>query len=142
MKDYELIYLKDKVKTKDLIILKDKSLDENILLTLKLKSPKVGLVLSIAFGTLAIDRFYKGDYFLGAIKLFLFLFGYIAPIIYTGINSEGNDKFTDENSVIILWFLVSIVIIGIWHVADWFLVYRGIKDDNFKKILTTIKDEN
>lgn len=44
------------------------------LLTLNLKNPIVGLVLSILLGGLAVDRFYVGDIGLGILKLILSLF--------------------------------------------------------------------
>lgn len=137
MKEYELLYLKDKLNTKDLMYLENKNLDEKSILTLNLKSPKIGLILGFIFGTLAIDRFYKGDYFLGAIRLFLFLFGHGMPFIYMSIYPVPSD-FTNANLAFVLWFLISTICVCVWQIADWFLVYRGIKKDNFQKILMVI----
>lgn len=134
MKGFELLYLKDKVKSKDLISLKDKDLDNEALLVLKLKSPKIGLVLGISFGALGVDRFYKGDYLLGSLKLFILLFTYI--VIFGGFVFFGEEEF------IAILFLIFFMITIIWQVSDWFLVYNGIKKDNFNKVKCLLKDND
>lgn len=71
---------------------------------LPLKSPILGLILGLFFGMLGVDRFYKGDIGLGVVKLILTL------------------------------TVFGMFISAIWVVLDWFLVYFGIKKDNFVKI--------
>lgn len=71
-------------------------------------------MLGIFFGALGIDRFYKGDVTLGAVKLGLFILGLITTFIYIGI------------------FILFIV--WVWAIVDLFLVFTGIKKDNLNKI--------
>lgn len=134
MKGFELLYLKDKVKNKDLISLKDKDLDNEALLSLKLKSPKIGLVLGISFGALGVDRFYKGDYLLGFLKLFILIFTYTVPFVCLEI--LGREEFSA------ILFLIFLMIMIIWQISDWFLVYHGIKKDNFNKVKCLLKDND
>ena len=92
-----LLLLKGKISDVNLIELKGRldrmasvghySLDLSPVLS-TLKSPGIGLVLGFLFGWLGVDRFYKGDVWLG--------------------------------------------------IADLFLVYTGIKKDNFKKIMASL----
>ncbi|WP_169763952.1 TM2 domain-containing protein [Campylobacter mucosalis] len=65
---------KDKVLPENLLMLKEKleKADErsvSALQLLNLKDPMIGLILGLFFGTLGIDRFYKGDKLLGILKL-------------------------------------------------------------------------
>ena len=71
---------------------------------INLKDPVIGLVWGIVLGGFGADRFYKGDMGLGILKLVL-------TISFIGI-----------------------IVTGIWTIIDWFLVYKGIKEDNFNKI--------
>ena len=71
---------------------------------LPLKNPIIGLMLGLFLGPFGVDRFYKGDIGLG-----------IAKLVFT---------------LTILGAIVSII----WAVVDLFLVYMGIKNDNFQKI--------
>lgn len=103
-KEIALLVLKDKISEEDLFILSTKdNADFSKICLLDLKSPLTGLVLGLFLGALGVDRFYKGDIFLGIIKIFI-------------------NPFT----------------LGIWWLLDLFLVYRGIKKNNFQKILMVI----
>lgn len=80
-----LVMLQDKLPKEETLIMDlkhklDKLSSEeknefiNQFLLLNLKNPNIGLVLSIALGSLAVDRFYVGDIGLGILKLILSLF--------------------------------------------------------------------
>ncbi|ULO01925.1 TM2 domain-containing protein [Campylobacter sp. RM5004] len=103
-KEIALLALKDKISEEDLFILSTKdNADFSKICLLDLKSPLTGLILGLFLGVLGVDRFYKGDIFLGIIKIF-----------------------------------VNLITFGIWWLLDLFLVYHGIKKDNFQKILMVI----
>lgn len=88
-----------------------KDADENALSQLsmiQLKDPIIGLVLGLFLGVFGADRFYKGDIGLGVAKLIL-------TITFFGI-----------------------IISGIWAIVDLFLVWQGIKRDNFQKIMLNL----
>lgn len=66
--------------------------------TFKFKSPSLGLMLSVFFGMLGIDRFYSRNYVLGALKLFTFGGSGIWWIIDwfligNAIKKDNQDKF-------------------------------------------------
>lgn len=143
------LFLKDKIRDVDLLSLEDKQIDIAKLSIISLKEPKTGLILGIFFGVFGVDRFYKGDIFLGIIKLILFFISHIALIVasfshFVFLAQDMPELSIDpsilEESVTIV-FLTSIsiwVLFMIWVFIDWFLVYRGIKKDNFQKILMVI----
>ncbi|MCX2717122.1 NINE protein [Helicobacter sp. MIT 21-1697] len=78
---------------------------------IQLKSPVVGLILGLLFGGLGVDRFYKGDMGLGALKLIVFIIGFALSFL-----------------------IIPPIFPCIWILLDFFLVYRGIRKDNFEKI--------
>ena len=66
---------KDKFNQSDLYMIRQKldTMDEskiNVLCATNLKNPIVGMILSIFFGTLGVDRFYTGDQGRGLLKFF------------------------------------------------------------------------
>ena len=67
---------------------------------LPLKEPFIGLLLGIFFGIFGIDRFYKGDIGLGAVKLLLcwLTFGiwWLVDLflVYRGIKKDNLSKIT------------------------------------------------
>ena len=85
-------------------------------LTSQLKSPILGLIISILFGFIGFDRFYKGDGGAGVLKLVL------------AVGMARASKTNPDEAAIALAALL------LWWLADIFLVYFGIKKDNFKKI--------
>ena len=93
-----------------------------------LKSPMVGLVLGFLFGWLGVDRFYKGDAGLGIFKILLC----ILPVFLLMSAAQNGDND--------LAGLASLIMCAgiIWCIADLFLVYMGIKKDNFKKIMISL----
>ena len=98
----------EKIPSEKTILLQKElaNLDDSAALALSaipLKDPVLGILLSVFFGVFGVDRFYKGDFVLGVLKLLL---GWLT--------------------------------FGIWWLLDCFLVYRGIKEDNFQKILNAL----
>ena len=85
-------------------------------LTSKLKSPILGLIISILFGFIGFDRFYKGDGGAGVLKFVL------------AVGMARASKTNPDEAAIALAALL------LWWLADIFLVYFGIKKDIFKKI--------
>ena len=85
-------------------------------LTSQLKSPILGLIISILFGFIGFDRFYKGDGGAGVLKLVL------------AVGMARASKTNPDEAAIALAALL------LWWLADIFLVYFGIKKDNFKRI--------
>ncbi|MBK1972713.1 TM2 domain-containing protein [Campylobacter sp. TTU-622] len=119
-----LMMISDKIPSQSLILvqekLKNSSEDKiNTIVTLNFKSHIIGLILGLFFGLYGIDRFYKGDITLGIAKLITFIIGTITTFIYIGF----------------------IILIGlwIWTIVDYFLVWKGIKKDNLKKILIVLE---
>ena len=97
-------------------------------LTSKLKSPILGLIISILFGFIGFDRFYKGDAWLGIFKILLC----IIPVFLLMSAAQNGDND-------LAGFASLIMCVGIvWCIADLFLVYTGIKKDNFKKIMASL----
>lgn len=79
-----------------------------VLSAVQLKNPIVGLLLGLFLGVFGIDRFYRGDIGLGITKLIL-------TLTYFGV-----------------------VITFVWSIVDLFLVWKGIKEDNWTKIQNVI----
>ncbi|EDO6825557.1 TPA: TM2 domain-containing protein [Campylobacter coli] len=89
----------------------------------------VGLVLSITVGLFGVDRFYKGDILLACIKLAFFIIPLFAAFI--ALLDESHSIFIDYFAIFALMFVVA----SIWKLVDIYLVFVGIKKDNFHKIL-------
>ncbi|EAK9954323.1 TM2 domain-containing protein [Campylobacter lari] len=119
-----LLYLKDKIPANKLSFIEEqlKHISEDKLQKLnlvKLKNAELGLILSITFGSCGVDRFYKGDWLLGCAKLSL-LFLYV--VFNTPID------------------VICVFVVLFWYITDIFLVFFGIKKDNFKKIIGFMKE--
>lgn len=96
---------------------------------IKLKSSIVGLILGLFFGGLGVDRFHKGNIGLAVLKFILF-FSYFLLLGGLIVNSVG------MTAVGGIMFFVLIV----WAIADLFFVYKGIKKDNFAKIMMVLNN--
>lgn len=131
--------LKDKVPNDALLPLKeslDKASESTLekLVFVNLKNSLLGLVL--AFFLPGVDRIYKGDIVLGVVKLILF-FGVV--VFNYAVDLEWFAEFCAENIAVAVLFLVFILALLVWFVVDLFLVYRGIKKDNLKKIFEVLR---
>lgn len=111
---------------------------------IKLKSPIVGLILGLFFGGLGVDRFYKGNIGLGVLKIILlivsyslFFSGFIGMVAGSmdemGEVAAGSIGMTAVGGIMLFALIV-------WVVADLFLVYKGIKKDNFAKIMMVLNN--
>ena len=132
--------LKDKVPNDALLPLKesldkaDESVSERFLLV-DFKNALLGLVLSVLLP--GVDRIYKGDIVLGVFKLVYFIGVYVALQISDNFGALDS---SDLGALVLL--LVLAVGLLAWFIADMFLVWRGIKRDNLKKIFTILEVKN
>lgn len=115
---------RDKIPSESVMMVQqslEKVPDENSgsLGMIALKNPIIGLILGIFFGYLGVDRFYKGDIFLGLAKLFTCIVGFVTIFILIG------------------YFILFVLVI--WEFIDYFLVWMGIKKDNLNKIMQAIQ---
>lgn len=116
----------DKVPRESVAALQQ-SLDEikddnvSVLSFITLKNPIIGLLLGLFGGTFGVDRFYKGDIGLGITKFSILIISFELAIFTSGAGLFG-------------WF-----ILYVWIFIDLFLVWRGIKTDNFNKIMQNLQ---
>ncbi|EKJ5774392.1 TM2 domain-containing protein [Campylobacter coli] len=131
-----LLIFKDKIPQERLFILEEElkksQKDLSALYAISLKNPLVGLVLSITVGLFGVDRFYKGDILLACIKLAFFIIPLFATFAaFIALLNESHSIFIDYFAIFALMFVVA----SIWKLVDIYLVFVGIKKDNFYKIL-------
>lgn len=130
-----LLIFKDKIPEERLFILEEEKKsqkDLSALYAISLKNPLVGLVLSITVGLFGVDRFYKGDILLACIKLAFFIIPLFATFAaFIALLYESHSIFIDYFAIFALMFVVA----SIWKLVDIYLVFVGIKKDNFHKIL-------
>lgn len=134
-----LLIFKDKIPEERLFILEEElkksQKDLSALYAISLKNPLVGLVLSITVGLFGVDRFYKGDILLACIKLAFFIIPLFATFAafaaFIALLYESHSIFIDYFAIFALMFVVA----SIWKLVDIYLVFVGIKKDNFHKIL-------
>ena len=142
MQNSDMIFynLKDKVPSNALLSLKE-SLDKasegasKRLLLINLKNAILGLIFSVILP--GVDRIYKGDIALGIFKI-IYIVG-----VYIGIEADLGDKIIAGGSKVlaVLWLLAMVAMVA-WCVADMFLVWKGIKRDNLKKIFEILEAKN
>ncbi|WP_069637839.1 TM2 domain-containing protein [Campylobacter pinnipediorum] len=85
---------------------------------LKLKDPFLAVFLSIFFGMLGADRFYKGDVSHGILKLITGFYIGFDLIYFVNIDVYELSEYA----------------FFIYYIIDVFLVYHGVKKDNLQKI--------
>ena len=151
-----LMSIKGKVPSESIVPLQEKleKADENALQKLMLvvlKSPIVGIVLSLLFGILGVDRFYKGDLKLGFAKLGLIIISYaiLFGVVIVAASAIENTFMVSSDDVLdmiieqyLLPFalgIIGIVVAYIWWIVDIFLVFFGIKKDNLSKIHSALQ---
>ncbi|EIT8211106.1 TM2 domain-containing protein, partial [Campylobacter coli] len=127
-----LLIFKDKIPEERLFILEEElkksQKDLSALYAISLKNPLVGLVLSITVGLFGVDRFYKGDILLACIKLAFFIIPLFATFAaFIALLYESHSIFIDYFAIFALMFVVA----SIWKLVDIYLVFVGIKKDNF-----------
>lgn len=125
--------LKDKVPSDAFLPLKESldKADEGIsdrLLLVNFKNALLGLVFAVVLP--GVDRLYKGDIGLGIFKLIYFIGVYIALQVCS-------EQSVSAGTLIIVVMLA--VVLLVWFFADMFLVWKGIKRDNLKKIFDALE---
>lgn len=115
----------------------------------KIKDPLYGFLFSFILP--GLDRIYKGDVILGAIKLVFVIFSYLGLRISFGdkeidilidkifyyFSNTSYDPYTPNASEIFFFFLCVVAVI--WVLVDYFLVWKGICKDNLKKIFEVLQ---
>ena len=133
-----LLALQNKVSSEGLSILQDKlkSANESQLekiVIIPFKSPVVGLILGFSLGVLGADRFYKGDDLIGSLKAFILLI--LLFILFSAISSIS---FGTSKAFSVSYGITYATSLGWWFI-DLFLVWKGIKKDNLKKVLDQLQ---
>ena len=111
---------------------------------IKLKSSTIGLVLGLLFGGLGVDRFYKGNIGLGVLKTTLFVLSYIlfmasfVGLLAISLDESGSGVAEAGSIGMIAVSGILLFAFAVWVIADWFLVYKGIKKDNLAKVMTAL----
>lgn len=134
MNEFLFTYIKDKIPNHSLEFMRGKlqeiserQCDELILL--RLKNPSLCLLLSLCFGFFGVDRFYKGNVILAICKILLFWGSAFAMTLVAAF---------EVNTFFVLLFGVSFFCALVWGIADIFLCFFGIKQDNLAKILAVL----
>ena len=79
------------------------------------------LVLGLFLGGLGVDRFYIGDNSIGALKLVVFIIGWVIAVITCGI-----------------MFFVPYI----WNIIDLFYIMDATKEKNYMQLMTNIQYYN
>ena len=115
-----MLYLADvPVRERTAFIEKLKSADDECydrFLNVPVKNKTTVTLFSVFLGVFGVDRFYLGDYLIGAIKLFINI---IVPAIYLSIVLSLGGSATTMALMygIMIWALV----INVWWIVDIFL---------------------
>ncbi|NDJ27666.1 hypothetical protein CQA38_03105 [Campylobacter sp. MIT 12-5580] len=133
--DTLFLQLKEKVPSDSYAAFKQ-SLDEaedsqfDALLLISYKNPILALIFSVIVP--GVDRIYKGDVALGVFKLIF------VCVIYATFNFYI-DKADQLQTGVFIIICVLAIIAFIWVVSDIFLVYKGVKKDNLRKIFEVLQ---
>lgn len=93
--------------------------------TQPLKSPILVWIISLFFGGLGIDRFYKGDYFLGALKL---------VILVSTVALEINLDIDNEVFLRMPFFVIAL--------SELITIFSSTRKDNLIKVLKALASVN
>ncbi|KGI55941.1 hypothetical protein [Campylobacter sp. MIT 97-5078] len=132
--DTLFLQLKEKVPSDSYLAFKQ-SLDEaedykfDALLLISYKNPILALIFSVIIP--GVDRIYKGDVVLGVFKLIFVCVIYVAFNFYI-------DKAEIKVEIFIVLCVLAIIAF-IWVASDIFLVYKGVKKDNLRKIFEVLQ---
>ncbi|MCW1360471.1 hypothetical protein [Campylobacter sp. CCS1377] len=151
-----LLILQGKVEVVSLMPYKDKIealSDEKItqIQFLNFKNPIIGLLLGLIpawiLCGLSLDRLYKGDIFLGIMKIVFWILSFVWIFIAIAIKIAAFDEldYSDDIQAVMTLFVafLGFFVLFIWNLVDFFLVWQGIKKDNLKKIVNFLEqDEN
>ncbi|NDJ27668.1 NINE protein [Campylobacter sp. MIT 19-121] len=143
-KNFFLMDIVDKIDGANMPLLKqniEELSDEEMqsLMCISFKNPVVGLLFGFFMGIFGFDRFYKGDTILGVLKIILFVLCVV--LFVSGIVILATSGFRDEEQAIALLVCLGLAFLAslIWWFVDLFMVYFGIKKDNFIKIMEAIR---
>ncbi|TEY04038.1 hypothetical protein [Campylobacter sp. US33a] len=147
-----LLILQGKVEVVSLMPYKDKIealSDEKItqIQFLNFKNPIIGLLLGLIpawiLCGLSLDRLYKGDIFLGIMKIVFWILSFVWIFIAIAIKIAAFDEldYSDDMQAVMTLFVafLGFFVLFIWNLVDFFLVWQGIKKDNLKKIVNFLE---
>jgi len=97
---------------------------------IKFKESIIALILSLTIGPYGLDRFYIGDYLVGAAKA---LYTITVCIIAFCIAFQDNPDW-----VLLTILLVSELFLFVWYIFDIFAVQRQLKWKNHYLLLTAL----
>lgn len=99
---------------------------------LELKSPFIGLFLSLLCGYLGVGRFYAGQYKYGTVKLSMFLLAAISLFLQMSLFRDNTE------SILFYVFGTAMYATAISYLIDIFLIRKSIIKQNTRWIENTI----